>query len=370
VNAAPNRGTGPLAGVRVVEFAGLGPTPFACMMLADLGADIVRLDRPGGPGMLAGAPALDTLNRGRASLEVDLKAPHAEDLILDLCRHADVVIEGYRPGVMERLGFGPDRLLTANPKLVFARMTGWGQEGPLASFAGHDINYIAMTGALHLIGPSDAPPPPPLNLIGDFGGGGMYAVTGILAALLERERSGLGQVIDIAMVDGVSSLLAQAHAWKSMGFWNDERSANLLDGAAYFYRCYETSDARFLAVGAIEKKFHDAFVEGLGLTVGDFSNHMDRRTWPERARLVAEAIGQSNLSHWMNLFEARDACVSPVLTLEEAAAHPFNRARNMFSDGAPNPAPRFSRSLTEAGCPSLAGEGAEALLARWGVSNA
>lgn len=359
---------GPLAGIRVVEFAGLGPTPFACMMLADLGADIIRLDRPGGPAMLAGDPRLDTLNRGRASVALDLKSAEADALVLDLCDKADVLIEGFRPGVMERLGFGPDRLLAANPRLIYARMTGWGQEGALAQFAGHDINYIAMTGGLHLIGPRDAPPPPPLNLIGDFGGGGMFAVAGIMAALIERQTSGLGQVIDVAMIDGTSLLLAQAHAWNEMGFWSDERGGNLLDGGAYFYRCYETLDGRFLAVGAIEKPFHDAFVTGLGISADEYSDHMDQSNWSTRSQSIAEIIAGRNLADWMETFSNRDACVSPVLTLGEAIEHPYNVARSMFFEKAPAVAPRFSRSQVRVGQPSLVGEGAEEALARWGIA--
>jgi alpha-methylacyl-CoA racemase len=338
-------------------------------MLADLGADIIRLDRPGGPAMLAGDPALDTLNRGRSSVSIDLKAPESDALVLELCKKADVLIEGFRPGVMERLGFGPDRLLSANSRLIYARMTGWGQEGPLAQFAGHDINYIAMTGGLHLIGSEEAPPPPPLNLVGDFGGGGMLAVTGIMAALIERQVSGLGQVIDIAMIDGTSLLLAQAHAWKQMGFWSKERGANLLDGGAYFYRCYETLDGRFLAVGAIEKPFHDAFIAGLGLPANEYSNHMDRENWSTRAQAVAEIVRRKSLSDWVEAFAKLDACVSPVLTLDEAISHPFNIARNMFANQAPAAAPRFSRSRAQAGQPSLVGEGAEEALARWGVAD-
>lgn len=359
---------GPLAGIRVLELAGLGPTPFAAMMLADLGASVLRIDRPGAPLISAGDPQLDTLNRGRPSLALDLKAPEAMATLTELVARADVIIEGYRPGVAERLGLGPDALHGINPRLVYARMTGWGQTGPLAQKAGHDINYLALTGGLHMIGPADRPPPPPLNLVGDFGGGGMFAVTGILAALVERTASGKGQVIDCAMVDGATTLLAQAYAWRDMGFWSDERGANLLDGGAYFYRCYQTADGGYLAVGAIEPQFHQAFIEGLGLDPADFADHMDRRHWPSRAERIAEVIAARPRDEWVSVFDAFDACVSPVLTPAEAPAYPANAQRGLFVDGAPAPAPRLSRTPGRAGRPSVSGEGGREALRDWGIN--
>jgi alpha-methylacyl-CoA racemase len=332
----------PLAGIRVLEFAGLGPTPFAGMMLADLGAEVTQVERPGAPAVSAGDPALDTLQRGRLSLPLDLKDPAAVAEIDARIAKTDVVLEGYRPGVMERLGLGPDRLTALNPKLVYARMTGWGQTGPLAMKAGHDINYIALTGGLHMIGPADRPPVPPLNLVGDFGGGGMFVVTGILAALVERAATGRGKVIDAAMVDGAAVLLAHTYGWRKMGFWSDERGSNLLDGAAYFYRCYRTADDKFIAVGAIEPQFHAQFIEGLGLPLAEFGDHMDRAHWAARSAQIEAVVAARTRDEWEVIFAPLDACVSPVLAPGEVEAYPANAARHVFKDGAPAPAPRFS----------------------------
>ncbi|MFC3712896.1 CaiB/BaiF CoA transferase family protein [Sphingoaurantiacus capsulatus] len=358
---------GPLVGVRVLELAGLGPTPFAAMMLADLGASVLRIDRTGGPAVSAGDSRLDTLNRSRPSLALDLKSPEAMATIAALVARADVLIEGYRPGVAERLGLGPDALHAINQRLVYARMTGWGQTGPLALKAGHDINYLALTGGLHMIGPGDRPPPPPLNLVGDFGGGGMFAVTGILAALVERATSGKGQVIDCAMVDGATTLLAQAYAWRDMNFWTDDRGENLLDGGAYFYRCYETADGGYLAVGAIEPQFHSAFIEGLGLDPADFDGQMDRRHWAARAARIAEVVRSRTRDDWVAAFDPFDACVSPVLTPAEAPAYHANAARDVFIGGAPAAAPRFDRTPGRTGKPTLSGEGGANALGEWGV---
>lgn len=358
---------GPLVGVRVLELAGLGPTPFAAMMLADLGASVLRIDRVGTPAVSAGDPRLDTLNRGRPSVALDLKSPEAMATLFKLVDRADVLIEGYRPGVAERLGLSPDVLQALNPRLVYARMTGWGQTGPLAQKAGHDINYLALTGGLHMIGPADRPPPPPLNLVGDFGGGGMFAVTGILAALVERATSGRGQVIDCAMVDGATTLLAQAYAWRDMGFWSDYRGANLLDGGAYFYRCYETADGGHLAVGAIEPQFHHAFITGLGLDPDDFADHMDRRHWPARAARIAEVVSRRTRDDWVDAFAPFDACVSPVLTPAEAPGYAANSARGLFIGGRPAAAPRFDRTRGVAGKPTVAGEGGREALRDWGI---
>jgi alpha-methylacyl-CoA racemase len=343
--------SGPLAGIKIVEFAGLGPTPFAAMTLADMGADIIRIDRPVSNRAYAGDPRREVLNRGRRSIVLDLKAPESCEMARGLSARADVVLEGFRPGVMERLGLGPDDLHELNPALIYARMTGWGQTGAMAQRAGHDINYIAMAGALHTIGDPALPPPPPLNLLGDFGGGAMYVVSGILAALIERSRSGRGQIIDAAMADGLAMLTTQIQAWRLTGFWADERGSNLLDGSSYFYRCYETADRRFLAVGAVEPQFHRAFLEGLGFDPAQFADQLDRALWPERTERIAAVIAKRTRDEWADIFAGVDACVSPVLTLAEAADHPASRSRAVFGtvDGfeQPMPAPRFSRTPGE-----------------------
>lgn len=340
--------SGPLSAIRIVEFAGIGPTPFAAMMLADMGADIIRIDRPGGPAVSAGSATLDVLNRSRRSIAINLKDPASAEIAMRLCAAADVIIEGFRPGVMERLGFGADVLHEANPGLVYARMTGWGQTGPLAQNAGHDINYMAQSGALSLIGDAASPPIAPLNFVADFGGGATFVVVGILAALVERQASGRGQVIDAAMVDGAALLTAQVHGWRAMDFWNDERSNNLLDGAAYFYRCYETADGGFVAVGAIEPQFHAAFIAGLGLSPAEYDRQFDRSLWAERSQRIAAIIRTRSRDEWAAQFDGRDACVTPVLTLEEAARDPANRERQMIGVHAgalqPMPAPRFDRT--------------------------
>ena len=340
--------SGPLSTIRIIEFAGIGPVPFAAMMLADMGADIIRIDRPGGPMVSAGSPTLDILNRSRRSIALDLKDPASVEIAMRLCAAADVVLEGFRPGVMERLGFGSAVLHAANPALVYARMTGWGQAGALSQKAGHDINYMAQSGALGLIGDAGSPPIPPINFVADFGGGATFVVVGILAALVERQSSGRGQVVDAAMVDGSALLTAQVHGWRAMGFWQDQRSDNLLDGAAYFYRCYETADGGYLAVGAIEPQFHAAFITGLGLSLGDFDRQFDRGLWPERSAQIATLIRSRARDDWVATFDPLDACVTAVLTLDEAADHPANRERELLAvrEGAlqPMPAPRFDRT--------------------------
>ncbi|MCY7280213.1 MAG: CoA transferase [Sphingomonas bacterium] len=350
--------SGPLRQIRIVEFAGIGPTPFAAMMLADMGADVIRIDRPGGPAVSAGPPTFDILNRSRRSIALDLKHPASVEIALRLCASADVVLEGFRPGVMERLGFGPDQLRAEHPALVYARMTGWGQTGRFADKAGHDINYMAQSGALGLIGDANSPPVPPLNFVADFGGGATFVVVGILAALVERQSSGEGQVVDAAMIDGSALLTAQVHGWRTMGFWEDRRSSNLLDGAAYFYRCYETADGGYLAVGAIEPQFHAAFITGLGLSINEFDHQLDRTLWSERARQIASIIRADTRDTWVERFAPLDACVTPVLSLDEASRHPANVERNLF--GAPQgllqpmPAPRFDRTPASTGRPPCA----------------
>lgn len=340
---------GPLAGYRVVELAGIGPGPLAGMLLADLGADVLRVDRPTAPSRVH-ASSMHVL-RGRRTVLADLKDPDGLEAVRTLLDRADVLVEGFRPGVMERLGLSPEACFERNPGLVFARMTGWGQHGPLATRAGHDINYISLTGALHAIGPSDQPCPP-LNLVGDFGGGTMFLVTGILAALLERQRSGRGQVVDAAMVDGVGVLLQSLLELRATDRWNDQRNNNMLDGAAPYYGVYECSDGRFVAVGAIEPQFYLRLLDGLGLSADDLPGQNDASRWPELRTLFASIFAQHPRGHWAQVFDGTDACVTPVLTFEEAPDHPHVAARGSLTRAAGNvvsaAAPRFSRSAGEA----------------------
>lgn len=348
MNSPEDRTQPPVSDIRILEFSGLGPTPFGAMLLADLGADVLRIERFGAGRPLGGDPQYDFLYRNRPSVAIDLKSPDGLRVVRDLAMQADVVIEGYRPGAMERLGLGPETLCAMNERLIYARMSGWGQTGPLASRAGHDINYLALTGALYPIGPGNAPPTPPINLVGNFGGGGTFLAMGVLAALLERQRSGKGQVLDVAMVDGISVLLTQMAGWMQMGLWNRGRSENLLDGSAYFYRCYETADGKHMAVGALEREFHDAFVTGLGLDSGDFDDYLNPAVWQGRARQIEPIFRSRSQQDWRIIFDALDACVSPVLSFHEAADHPANRARQVHAHSGPSlqpsPAPRFARS--------------------------
>jgi len=334
---------GPLRGVRVVELAAIGPAPFACMLLADLGADVIRVDRPGERAFAAWHRVLD---RGRMSIAVDLKHPGGKEAVLRLVEGSDVLVEGYRPGVAERLGFGPADCHSRNSALVYGRMTGWGQTGPLAHTAGHDINYIALTGALHAIGTGGGPPVPPLNLLGDFAGGGMLLAIGILAALVERERSGVGQVVDASIVDGTVALLGMLLAMEDSGAWRPERGTNLLDGGAPFYTVYECADGGHIAVGALEERFYQALAEGLGLDPANLPDRDDPANWPALRELFAERFAQRDRDEWARAFEQTDACVTPVLTTAEAARHPHLVQRNTFSHGQPAAAPRFSRSGT------------------------
>ena len=334
---------GPLTGIKVVELAGLGPAPHACMVLADLGADVLRVDRPGGG---FGVTAYDVLARSRRSVAVDLKSPGGAETVLRLAEQADVLVEGLRPGVAERLGVGPEQVAARNPRLVYARMTGWGQEGPLAPRAGHDIDYLAISGALSTIGEPGRKPVPPLNLVADFGGGSMLLVNGVLAALVERATSGRGQVVDAAMVDGVSTLMAMTWSFRAGGGWSDERGTNMLDGGAPFYDTYECADGGWLAVGAIEPQFWAVVVEQLGLH--DAPQQLDVAQWPELRRRVAAAVSTRTRDEWAAVFEPLDACVAPVLTMGEAAKHPHMAAREAVveRDGVlqPAPSPRFSRT--------------------------
>ncbi|MEU3368993.1 CaiB/BaiF CoA-transferase family protein [Streptomyces sp. NPDC006660] len=337
-------GTGPLAGVRVVELAGIGPGPFAAMLLADLGADVVRVDRPGGPG-LGVDPAHDLTNRNKRSVLIDLKVPEGPGLVLDLVERADILIEGYRPGVAERLGVGPEVCLGRNPALVYGRMTGWGQDGPLAARAGHDIAYIAVTGTLGMIGDATGGPVVPANLVGDYAGGSLYLVIGVLAALQHARAQGAGQVVDAAIVDGSAHLATMIHAMVAAGGWQDRRGVNLLDGGCPFYGTYETSDGQYMAVGALEQRFYDEFVRLLAIQdVASARN--DPAAWPQLRTAVADRFRTRTREEWTALFEGSDACVAPVLSLTEAPRHPHLAARATFTayDGVtqPAPAPRFS----------------------------
>jgi len=358
--------SGPLEGVRVVEFAGIGPAPFCAMLMSDLGADVLRIDRPGG-----GPPANDITCRGRRSLQLDLKAPADVETALRAIEKADVLIEGFRAGVMERLGLGPDAATARNPRLIYARMTGWGQDGPLAQAAGHDIDYIALAGALAGIGPVEGPPTPPLNLVGDFGGGALYLVMGVCAALYERERSGKGQVIDAAIVDGAASLMANALWLRADGLTDPRRGRGLLAGAAPFYRCYRCADDRWLAVGAIEPQFWALLTELLGAPeLRD--RQYDTARWPQTAEALAAIFAGRPSAEWLSLLEGTDACVAPVLDALEAAAHPHLAARRTYveRDGRlqPNAAPRFSRTPGAIQGPTPGGgEGGDQVLANWGV---
>jgi alpha-methylacyl-CoA racemase len=336
---------GPLAGLRVVELAGIGPAPFCAMLLADLGADVVRVDRPGGT-TVPGVGGRDLLNRGKRSVTVDLKNPRGPEVVLRLAERADVLIEGYRPGVAERLGVGPDACLARNPRLVYGRMTGWGQDGPLAATAGHDIGYLAVTGALGMTGPADRPPVAPANLLGDYAGGSLYLVTGVLAALHHARAHGEGQVVDAAIVDGAAHLTTMIHAILAAGGWQDRREANLLDGGAPFYGVYETADGRHMAVGALEQHFYDTFARLLELAPEDAAKRADPARWPELRAAFAARFRTRTRDEWTRVFEGSDACVAPVLSLREAAGHPHLAARGTFTESAgtvqPAPAPRFS----------------------------
>ncbi|MBM3696147.1 MAG: CoA transferase [Actinobacteria bacterium] len=364
---------GPLEGLTVLEIASLGPGPFCAMVLADLGAEVVRVDRQEAP---TGAPlaAIDPLNRSRRSVALDLKHPEAAGVVLRLVEGADVLLEGFRPGVAERLGIGPEPCLARNPRLVYGRMTGWGQDGPLAPRAGHDIDYLAVAGVLHPIGRAGALPTPPLNLVADFGGGGMLLALGILAALWERERSGRGQVVDAAMVDGSALLAAMFHGMRAAGAWSDERGANLLDSGAPFYDCYPTADGGFMAVGALEPQFFLALLAGLGIDPDSVPFQYDRDGWPVLRERLAAAFLARTRDEWEQVFATLDGCVAPVLTMGEAPHHPHNSARGTFVEVGgvvqPAPAPRFGR--TPAGMPSppvAAGAHTETVLTRFGFSS-
>ena len=368
---------GPLAGVRVVEMVGLGPCPFAAMMLADMGAEVIRIDRKTAPGADNPFPMLgtrfDVMARGRRSLALDLKQPAAKEVVLTLLDQADVVLEGFRPGVMERLGFGPDACHARNPKLVYGRVTGWGQHGPLAQAAGHDLNYIALTGMLHAMGRADAPPAPPLNLVGDFGGGAMMLAFGVVCAVLEARSSGKGQVVDAAMTDGAALLGAMMYGLRAFGSWNDAREANLLDGGAPFYDTYACADGKFVSIGSLEPQFYALLLKLTGATDPAFTTQMDETSWPQMKQRFTALFKTRGRDDWCALLEGTDVCFAPVLDMAEAPAHPHNLARGTFVevDGVtqPAPAPRFSRSTPEVrGAASKPGADSAAILADWGWS--
>ena len=362
--------------MRVVEMAGIGPAPMACMLLADMGADVVRVDRTGPSGLgLAMSPQHDVNARGRRSVALDLKQPAGRDALLKLVANADVLVEGFRPGVMEKLGLGPDTCLAANPALVYGRMTGFGQTGPLAAAAGHDINYIALTGVLDAIGPAGGAPQPPLNLVGDYGGGAMYLAFGVMAALYERQRSGLGQVVDAAMVDGAASLASIFFGLRAAGNWSEPRGQNLLDSGAPFYGTYETADGRWVAIGPLEPKFFALLAEALGLEDRFVKRQYDRRLWPEMRAAIALAFRQRTRDEWCQRLEGTDACFAPVLSFAEAPSHAHAAQRGAFVDVAgvvqPGPVPRFGR--TPAAQPRPApqlGQDSEAVLLEAGYSAA
>ena len=364
---------GPLSGVKVVELAGIGPGPFCAMLLADLGADVVRVDRMTQVDLgIDRRRQFSVLNRSRRSVSVDLKNPDGVETVLKLVEGADALIEGFRPGVTERLGLGPEECLARNPKLVYGRMTGWGQEGPLAHAAGHDINYIALTGALHAIGSADKPSPP-LNLVGDFGGGGIYLAFGVCAALLEAKTSGEGQIVDAAMTEGAASLMASIYGMHASGHWSDQREDNVLDGGSYYYGVYETSDGKFVSIGSIEGKFHDELLQLTGLQDASTEERNDQSGWPEKKDRMAEVIKSKTRDEWDDIMLGSDVCYAPVLDLSEAPSHPHNVARGSFVevDGVvqPAPAPRFSRTPGEVQMPPPSpGQHTAEVLTDWGFS--
>ncbi len=368
---------GPLSGIRIIEVAGIGPGPFAAMMLADMGADVIRVDRTA--NAMGGDPAnppADILNRGRRSIAVDLKSPEGVAVLLELVASADGLIEGFRPGVAERLGFGPDACAAVNPKLVFGRMTGWGQDGPYAPTAGHDINYIALAGVLAHLGREGEKPTPPINLVGDFGGGGMLMAFGMVCALLEAQRSGAGQVVDAAMVDGSATLMMMMWAFSAMGIWSEERGTNLLDTGAHFYDTYECADGGFVSIGSIEPQFYAQLLELSGLEAAyrdrgeELPHQMNKAEWGAMKDRLAEIFRTRTRDEWCDVMEGSDVCFAPVLTMSEATRHPHNVARGSFVDVAgivqPAPAPRFSRTTAEVQRPPAhAGQHTDEILGDW-----
>lgn len=367
---------GTLSGYKVVEFAGIGPAPMCAMLLSDMGAEVLRLDRAEDANL--GIPTdakFNVLGRGRRSVAIDLKRKEGVEVALKLVGQADALLEGFRPGVMERLGLGPEQCMAKNPKLVYGRMTGWGQEGPLAHAAGHDINYIALTGALHSIGRRGEAPVPPLNLVGDFGGGGVYLALGVVAGILEAQKSGKGQVIDVAMVDGAASLMAAIYGLRAAGRWTDQRGDNILDTGAHYYNVYETSDGKYIAVGSIEPKFYAELLRLSGLASQELPRQNDKISWPALTDQLAAIFRTKTREEWCKIMEGSEVCFAPVLSMQEAPQHPHNQLRGTFvdMDGVvqPSPAPRFSRTPSAIQRPPAApGEHTEAALRDWGFSAA
>ena len=362
---------GPLAGVKVVEMAAIGPVPFCAMMLSDMGADVIRIDRLKQKG--SGHRA-NVLYRGRKSIAVDLKDPQGVDIAMKLIDKCDAVIEGFRPGVMERLGLGPEVCLNQNPKLVYGRMTGWGQQGKLSQAAGHDINYISLAGALGSMGYPDRPPTPPLNLIGDFGGGAMYLLSGVLAALLERQSSGKGQVIDAAMTDGTASLLSGFYGMMAMGMWTTDRCKNRLDGGAFYYGSYECADGKHISLGSLEPQFYALLLEKCGIEDESFGEQLDQEAWPLKRQKMEAVFKTKTRNQWCEILEGTDVCFAPVLDLKEAPDHPHNKERKTFVNfegiTQPAPAPRFSRTQgTIQSSANLTGENSEEILEKWGFTS-
>ena len=367
---------GVLSGYKVVEFAGIGPAPMCAMLLSDMGAEVLRIDRTEDADLGVATDAkFNLLGRGRRSVAIDLKQPAGTEAALKLIGQADALIEGFRPGVMERLGVGPDVCLACNPRLVFGRMTGWGQEGPLAKAVGHDINYIALVGALHSIGRKGEPPVPPLNLVGDFGGGGVFLALGVVGALLEAQKSGKGQVIDVAMIDGAASLMTAIYGLRAAGKWTDNRGENILDTGAHYYNVYETSDGQYVSVGSIEPKFYAELLRLTGLEREELPRQNDRFAWPSLTEKLAAIFKTKTRAEWDELLEGSDICYAPVLNMKEAAGHPHNRKRGTFVeiDGVPQPAPapRFSRTPSAIQRPPASpGEHTEEALRDWGFETA
>ena len=365
---------GVLSGYKVVEFAGIGPAPMCAMLLSDMGAEVLRIDRAEDANLGISTDAkFNVLGRGRRSVAIDLKRKEGTDVALKLISKADALIEGFRPGVMERLGLGPEVCMARNPKLVYGRMTGWGQEGPMAHAAGHDINYIALTGALHSIGRRGEAPVPPLNLVGDFGGGGVYLALGVVAALLEAQKSGKGQTIDVAMVDGASSLMAAIYGLRAAGRWTDKRGDNILDTGAHYYNVYETSDGKYVSVGSIETKFYAELLQLSGLQHAELPRQNDKNSWPAMNDRLAAIFRSKTRDEWCKIMEGSDVCFAPVLDMGEAPAHPHNKHRGTFVevDGVvqPGPVPRFSRTPSAIqGPPAVAGQHTAEALRDWGFS--
>lgn len=365
---------GVLTGYRILEFAGIGPGPMCAMLLSDMGADVLRIDRSADAGLGIAMPTkFATLNRGRRSVAFDLKRKEATDAVFKLIERADALIEGFRPKVMERLGLGPDQCLKRNPRLVYGRMTGWGQEGPIAHASGHDINYIALSGALHAIGRRGEAPVPPLNLVGDFGGGALYLALGIVAGLLEAHKSGKGQVVDAAMVDGAASLMTATYGMHASGFWNDNRGENILDTGAHYYDVYETRDGKYISIGSIEAKFYEELLEKSGLKGQDLPRQNDRPAWPAMKEKIAAVFRSKTRDEWCKIMEGSDVCFAPVLDMNEAPRHPHNAHRGTFVevDGVvqPGPAPRFSRTPSKVQRPpAKPGEHTREALKDWGFS--